>query len=228
MSYNNGPKIVTDSLILCVDAGNPKSYPGTGTTWTDLSSIGNNMTLLDGNTFTTNNGGGIESNGDSDGNIYRTNTSSLSSFVYATGFTISMWHQSSSYSDYAMLCSKVSSDNWDDGFGMFYESGDVKAFVRDYTIAVSFGAFTSSITNWCFTYASGVTRVFKDGRLVNSGTNTVLSNPFNINASLTVNNSSTGNYPLNATIYNFTVYNKALSAVEVLQNYNALKGRFGQ
>jgi len=227
MSYNNGPKIVTDSLILCVDAGNPKSYPGTGNTWTDLSSVGNNMTLINGPTFTTNNGGGIVTDGVDD-NIFRTNTSSLSTFVYATGFSINMWHQSNSSADYDMLCSKVSSDNWDDGFGMFYEFGEVKAFVRDYTVAVSFGPATTNITNWCFTYASGVTRVFKDGRLVNSGTNTVLSNPFNIDASLTINNSSTNNYPLDATIYNFTVYNKQLSAVEVLQNYNALKGRFGQ
>jgi hypothetical protein len=43
ISYN--PRIVTDGLVLALDAGNPKSYPGSGTTWTDLSGNGNNGTL---------------------------------------------------------------------------------------------------------------------------------------------------------------------------------------
>jgi hypothetical protein len=46
ISYN--PRIVTDGLVLALDAGNPKSYPGSGTTWTDLSGNGNNGTLVNG------------------------------------------------------------------------------------------------------------------------------------------------------------------------------------
>jgi hypothetical protein len=38
--YANGPKIVTDGLVLCLDAANSKSYPGTGTAWNDLSVLG--------------------------------------------------------------------------------------------------------------------------------------------------------------------------------------------
>jgi hypothetical protein len=56
-AYN--PRIVIDGLVLCLDAGNTKSYPGTGTTWTDLSGNGNNGTLTNGPTFSSSNGGGI-------------------------------------------------------------------------------------------------------------------------------------------------------------------------
>ena len=42
MGFHRGPKIVTDGLVLYLDAANPKSYPGTGTIWNDLSGNGNN------------------------------------------------------------------------------------------------------------------------------------------------------------------------------------------
>lgn len=45
MANNYGPKIVTDGLVLCLDAGNRKSYPGSGTTWADLSGNGYNFTI---------------------------------------------------------------------------------------------------------------------------------------------------------------------------------------
>jgi len=51
MSIKDGPKIVTDGLILALDAGNRFSYPGSGTTWSDLSGNGYNGTLINGPTF---------------------------------------------------------------------------------------------------------------------------------------------------------------------------------
>jgi hypothetical protein len=59
MSYNNGPKIVSDGLVLCLDAGNNKSYPSSGTSWSDLSGNNNNGTLTNGPTFTGSFGGGV-------------------------------------------------------------------------------------------------------------------------------------------------------------------------
>ena len=58
MSYKYGPSIVTDGLVFYVDSGNDKSYPGTGTTWSDL--IGSNDgTLTNGPTYDSANGGSI-------------------------------------------------------------------------------------------------------------------------------------------------------------------------
>jgi hypothetical protein len=51
MAYNFSPKIITDGLVLYLDAANTRSYPGSGTVWTDLSRVGNNGTLTNGPTF---------------------------------------------------------------------------------------------------------------------------------------------------------------------------------
>jgi len=51
MAYRNGPKIITDGLVLCLDAAISKSYPGSGTTWYDLSGNGINGSLINGTSF---------------------------------------------------------------------------------------------------------------------------------------------------------------------------------
>ena len=61
-----GPDVVEDGLVLCLDAGNTKSYSGSGTTWTDLSGNGNNGTLTNGPTYSSDNGGSIVFDGTND------------------------------------------------------------------------------------------------------------------------------------------------------------------
>ncbi len=60
-----GPKIVDEGLVLCLDAANKLSYPGTGTTWTDLAGS-NNGTLTNGPTFDDEKGGSIVFDGSND------------------------------------------------------------------------------------------------------------------------------------------------------------------
>ena len=62
MAFNRGPKIVTNGLVLALDAASKNSYPGTGTVWTDLSGNNNNGTLVNGPTFNSSNGSSIEFN----------------------------------------------------------------------------------------------------------------------------------------------------------------------
>lgn len=66
MSIYGGPDIITDGLVFCLDAANSKSYPGTGTAWTDLSGNDNNGTLTNGPTFDSSNGGSIVFDGVND------------------------------------------------------------------------------------------------------------------------------------------------------------------
>ena len=54
----HSPRIITDGLVLCLDAANKQSYPGSGTVWTDLAGS-NNGTLTNGPTFSSANGGSI-------------------------------------------------------------------------------------------------------------------------------------------------------------------------
>ena len=58
MSLSHSPKIVTDGLVLCLDAANPRSYPKSGTTWSDLTST-NTVTLVNDPNFDSNNRGSI-------------------------------------------------------------------------------------------------------------------------------------------------------------------------
>lgn len=67
MALAHNPKIVTDGLVLCLDAANPKSYPGSGTVWSDLSGNGNNGTLVNGVGYNSNNGGYLTFDGSNDG-----------------------------------------------------------------------------------------------------------------------------------------------------------------
>ena len=59
MAFNYSPNIITDGLVLYLDAANTKSYPGSGTTWRDLSKSQLNGTLTNGPTFNSSNGGSI-------------------------------------------------------------------------------------------------------------------------------------------------------------------------
>ena len=82
IAYN--PRVVTDGLVLCLDAGNVKSYPGSGTTWTDLSGKGNTGTLTNGPTYSSANGGSIVFDGVDD-------RVSGTSFNTGQNFTINAW-----------------------------------------------------------------------------------------------------------------------------------------
>jgi hypothetical protein len=66
MAFGNGPRIVTDGLVLSLDAADRNSYPGSGTTWFDLSGNGNNSTLTNGPAFSSNKNGSIVLDGVND------------------------------------------------------------------------------------------------------------------------------------------------------------------
>ena len=57
------PRIVTDGLVLAIDAANTKSYPGSGTTWYDISRNNSNGSLVNGSTFSSENLGTVTFNG---------------------------------------------------------------------------------------------------------------------------------------------------------------------
>jgi hypothetical protein len=88
MSANHGPSTITDNLVLYLDAANTKSYPTTGTTWSDLSGYRNNGALTNGPTFTTANSGGIVFDGTNDATLL---TASSIWNVGSSNFTIEFW-----------------------------------------------------------------------------------------------------------------------------------------
>ena len=233
MSFHYSPKIVTDGLVLYLDAANTRSYPGTGTTWTDLSRGGNNGVLTNGPTFNSGNGGSIVFDGTND---YTNLGDSINFSNYTSGFTIGFWvkllntSQTNKY-----LFSKLTNAGTDNQFSIAY--GYVPSTFELYGGAGGSGAnqnirTNSQIlvndTNWHFLcYAVGTTTTgYLDA--IAKFTNTYASLTFvsSINSNFLTTFNATGFY-LNSTIASTILYNRALSAAEILQNYNATKTRFG-
>ena len=90
MAYHHSPRIITDGLVLVLDAANQKSYPGSGTTWSDLSGNGNNGTLINGPTFDSGNLGSISFDGVND---YINCGNGTSINVGMGSITISVWYK---------------------------------------------------------------------------------------------------------------------------------------
>jgi hypothetical protein len=88
MGLSHSPSIATNGLVLCLDAANRKSYPGSGTTWTDLSGNGNNGTLTNGPTYSSANGGSLSFDGTND---VVNSTTSIIDRADGQEITVSCW-----------------------------------------------------------------------------------------------------------------------------------------
>lgn len=234
MAFNYSPKIVTDGLVLCLDAANTKSYPGSGTVWTDLSRSGNNGTLTNGPTFNSANGGSIVFDGTND---YVNNTS----YTASNDYTLSSWCYYNTPTaelgnSYRHLISKggVFIANSTFGFGFRNVTNtNVRLFLYFYSGSTEggteFALTTSPYRQWrnfSVSKTSNNYYFYENGSLLNtfnaSFAPTTNSYPLNIGAASTISSISV----FNGNISNTLIYNRALSASEVLQNYNALKGRY--
>ena len=128
MSLLHSPKIVTNGLVLCLDAANRKSYPGSGNIWRDLSGNGNNGTLTNGPTFSSANGGSIVFDG-TDDIVLVNNSSSISP---SSAITVSAFFKISSYtSNYAPIC---------------FKQNNYVSFYEQYSLALASTAIIFAVT----------------------------------------------------------------------------------
>ena len=236
MALSHSPSIVTDGLVLCLDAGNPKSYPGSGTTWTDLSSNGNTGTLVNGVGYNSGNLGSLSFDGVNDYVGCGSGIDSTISFGQGKSFTLEVFFETN---DYTTLQSIIARRNID-GSG----STDYMIFYQDSNLIFGTGT-ASNIGAWrnlgtAFTYNN---QIMHFCGVVNStgdetGTKITYKNGVQIDSvSYTKKASPTANQTFigkvngdslyfNGKIYSTKIYNRALTASEIQQNYNALKSRF--
>lgn len=224
MSFNFSPKIVTDGLVSYLDAANTRSYPGNGTTWTDLTKNENNGGLISGPIFNSSNGGSISLDG-TDDYIEIPKTGILSS---KSTFTISLWTYPTSLTGIRPLFVNYYFGNQE---VLFRFNGTNLQF---YTFTTSqIGGTTqtySTLNQWVnvvATYDGSIMKTYVNG--VQSPT--TYSQTGNLSTStlpyLIGRYSSPTEYRYEGRVANTLVYLKSLSATEVLQNYNVLKTRFG-
>jgi hypothetical protein len=225
MAFQHSPKIVTNGLVLALDAGNHMSYPGSGTTWTDLSGNINNGTLTNGPTFNSGNGGSIVFDGVND----LVNCGNNSSLSFTNKLTIQIWCSLNVDSDYKSPLMKTTSINWNDGYGFYKEGGRFYFFINlwDGAHRVSVSRTTFSMTNFVGTYDGTNLKLYENGILMQTGSS-FTSNVSNSATNLIIGNGvGDEDFEWNGNIAQVSIYNRALTASEILQNYNATKGRYG-
>jgi hypothetical protein len=214
------PSIVTDGLVVHLDAGNSASYPGSGTTWTDLSGNGNNATLFGTPSYTA-----------SPGYFDITSDSTyarLSSYSHLTNdFTYSMWVRFDAFGSYDTL---IENGSWTDVGPLFRVQSTTSIAV--YTENALRGTFTwSPSTNTWYNVVytrSGSTNILyvngtQSGSTFTDQTNISLSNAYTF---LMRSQHTTGQFT-NGQLAQYAMYNKALTASEITQNFDTLKGRYG-
>ena len=224
MSFNNGPTIVTNGLVLALDAGDKNSYPGSGTTWNDLSGNGNNGTLYNDTTYDSGNGGSLIFDGVDD-EVIVPNSPSIN---VTDNVTVCMWVKvnSSNAGSVKVLLSKYPNKGWE---FVTNTSGNVGFHGRngDGTYYNGLTSFSIYDNNWYFLTGQKTGLYWKmwvNNTLVqNVVANTVGDISHNVNLRVANEN---GGYDASETVSTIMLYNRALSDTEVLQNYNATKGRF--
>ena len=214
--------IVTNGLVLFLDANNTNSYPGSGTSWYDLSGNGNTGTLTNGPTFSGENGGTIVFDGVDD-YVNVANASSLN----ASAQTISVWYNATVLPgrESVLVAKHDTGGSWN-GYNMWAGNNtQIKVGSTGYNSGLGTGV-TNVWYHLTLAYTSNVSLTgYVNG--VSMGTSglanlSISSNP------LRIGRSPDSFWSLfTGKISVVTVYNRQLTADEVLQNFSAIRTRFG-
>jgi hypothetical protein len=242
----NYPPVVTNGLVLYLDAGFTPSYSSSGTTWYDLSGNNNNCTLVNGPTYNTSQGGGIQFDSTDDYATIPDNNS-----LDLTELTISLWFNRGdilalSFGDQQNFFIKGNTANPGGAGDQFCPKVSLYGPTGGGEYSWSSGVLGGNITppsqilfanqwyNLVFTHVSTNTPIpYLNGVKQTNWTVTGASNPLVPNVwSATISGDVERGSGSRAASFNgimsiVQLYNIALSETEVLQNWNALKGRFG-
>jgi hypothetical protein len=223
MATLGGPDIIEDGLVLALDAANTKSYPGSGTVWNDLSGNDNTGTLTNGPTFDSGNQGSIDFDGSNDYIDLPNDVGYTSS-----GVSVFCWYKvdGTPPGNYHILCGgqqlelSINTSYTYIRNGIYTTSG---RFVQnDGNVSLNDGNYHY----YGLTYDGSTKRSYIDG--VQVGTQSITGT-----LTTSFSNRRLGRFGGDTSYYahglmgSYNIYNRALTASEVLQNYNATKGRFG-
>ena len=228
VNYNAG-KIITDGLVLALDAGNTKSYPGSGTTWTDLSGLGNTGTLVNGVGYSGSNLGSLVFDGVDD-------YVSLSRIVQ-DDFTLSCWFKTTQsfqtstsvqwYRGAGLVDAEVGGATND--FGMSLQAGKVDFGVGNPDTTIQ-STLTYNDNIWHYAVGTrnktnGTINLYVDGSFIISGTGN--TNSLTAPSTIRIGSLQTNVQFFNGNIAQVSIYNRALTPQEIQQNFNATRSRFG-
>ena len=255
--------IVTDGLVLNLDAGFTPSYPRNGTTWYDVGG-GNNGTLINGPTFSSNDGGSIVFDGTNDYSEVTSRNTNLE-FQPTSGYSCMVFYKSPSPNfDGALIANMINSSPYT-GWDIYFNNSSISNTIAMHLISswnsnaikiavnYNYSTYANQWLSFGYTYdgscptteAGSLNSVdfYLNGALYTSGKQ--LGQPGGVGkgfststTTITYNSSqrfrvasrwllSNVSGPSSPTVGVVLLYNKKLTAAEMLQNHNALKGRFG-
>jgi hypothetical protein len=213
MSYSNGPKIITDGLILYWDVANPKSYMSGSSIIYDLSGNNNNGTVTNSYvTYSSTFGGVITFDGTANSRVSIANTS----FDKRSGTYTAIGAARYSGATRARIITSFNNwllGHWSNGTESYYAEGSIKLT-----------GSSPNDTNWRIYAGTGDTTADLYNFYINGnfviGNNGGAQGPYGIQIGGLSGENSIGQFSF------LQFYNRVLTASEVLQNHNALKGRF--
>ena len=219
-----GPHIVTDGLVIHLDAANTKSYQSGSATWLDKSGNKYNGTLTNGPTFDSANGGSIVFDGSNDYIDISTSPNLTNPLTICTFINTSVITGSNQV---IYGPSANGNDNWlsisNNRAQIFAtQTSDVNNFSVTGTTVIQANIWyhiTGIVNNNVVSiYVNGVFEVASSAQAFTAG---------GWNSTARIGQRATGQFPFNGRIACVQGYNRALTASEILQNYNATKTRFG-
>ena len=222
IDYNN--VIVTDGLVMCIDAANTRSYSGSGITVNGLVG-GIGATLVNGVGFTTSNNGLFVFDGTNDRILFPFNSSldisgsiTLESYIYPTAYNL--------FAGGFILCKPSS----------YYLELGGNGKLRVYFYSLSSEGYhesnsTVSLNTWSYVAVTrdstnSTINLFINGNLDRTLSSITGNIRVQQNYPLMIGSFQDNSYALTGKVSFGKIYNRALSAQEILQNYNATKGRF--
>jgi len=224
MALGHGPTVVTDGLVLALDAGDTNSYPGSGTTWTDLSGNGNNGTLTNGPTYDSANVGSLSFDGTND------YVSLVDNLGDPQQFTVEFWAYPTqlnfdSNNNYRRIFIPGGASTNGAHSVLIEQGGNISFRVPGGTTNNMQGSGYSGTNEWghvVCTYDQSNKKIYFNGILRSTVAEASVTVDFG-SPQIVDPNSQT----FKGNISNFRIYNRALTASEIQQNFNALRGRFG-
>jgi hypothetical protein len=222
MALAHSPRIVTDGLVLALDAGNTKSYPGSGTAWTDLTGRGNNGTLTDGPTYSSADGGSIVFDGSND-YVQCTGSLTVTAATFVTWIKRNgnqgtydgiLFSRGTNITGMAYYTSNQLGYTWNNDINTYTWSSGLT--VPDLTWCMIAVSVTSTAATAYLCQTSGIT----------SATNIVNHSSSVLNDIKLAQDDFGGRF-FNGNISIAMIYNKALTADEIRQNFNATRARYG-
>jgi hypothetical protein len=229
-TVEGGGNILNNGLVFYLDASNVRSYPTTGTSWTDLSRGDVNATLVNGLTYNSSNRGNIQFDGSNDYcSILATPQ------ISGTQLTLSVWNYGLIAKQSTLIWLAFSSGvrclnvhlPWSDS-NVYFDAGDGSGFSYDRINKLATSSEYLGWHNWVFVKnsVSQMMYIYRDGNLWHSGSGK--TRPIGLpTGTKTIGSENGTQFFHQAYLANLSLYNRELSLTEIQQNFNVTRSRFG-